>query len=114
MLGYPTTPPPPPRGARRLTAQPPTPKIWVNQGGGVPPPTAPKTVAHPLGSHIGWEQFPCGAHTWRTQIALREGGGGGTDAQRRGAAPHPPWQPWGSLRHRQGPAEGAGTKGEAK
>ena len=51
-LGYPPTPPP--RGARRLT-----PKVWVNQGGGTPPPTAPKTVAHPSGSHIRWQRPPC-------------------------------------------------------
>ena len=36
--------PPPPRGARRLTARPADP-----QGLGQPPPTAPKTVAHPSG-----------------------------------------------------------------
>ena len=50
MLGYP--PPPPPPGESS------TPKVWVNQDGGVPPPTAPKMVAHSSGSHIGWEQPP--------------------------------------------------------
>ena len=54
MLGYPLTPPPSSPGspaANRLTHRPPrfgsTP---------LPPRTAPKTVAHPLGSLIGWEQ----------------------------------------------------------
>ena len=28
------------------------------EGGGVPPPTAPQTVEHPSGSHIGWRRPP--------------------------------------------------------
>ena len=28
-------------------------------GWGSPPPTAPQTVEHPLGSHIGWRRPPC-------------------------------------------------------
>ena len=60
MLGYPPPPPPPP-GARQLTARPADPQ-GVGQlggGGGVPPPpTAPKIVAHPSGSHIGWQRPP--------------------------------------------------------
>ena len=43
----------PPPGARRLTARPADP-----QGLGQTPPTAPKTVAHPSGSHIGWRRPP--------------------------------------------------------
>ena len=63
MLGYPPTPPPP-RGAWRLTARPADPQgLGQPKGGGEapPPPTAPKTVAHPSGSHIGWRQPPCAA-----------------------------------------------------
>ena len=54
MLWYPPTPPP--RGARRLTARPADPKVWVNQGGGEgspppppPPPTDPKLSHTPRG-----------------------------------------------------------------
>ena len=44
--------------------------VWLNEGGGwgppppleggggPPPPTAPQTVEHPSGSHIGWRQPP--------------------------------------------------------
>ena len=38
-VGLPTDPP---RGAWRLTADLPTPKVWVNQGGGSPPQQPPK------------------------------------------------------------------------
>ena len=63
MLGYPTTPPPPP-GARQLTARPTDPQgLGQPRGGwGSPPPKAPKIVAHPSGSHIGWRRPPCMAH----------------------------------------------------
>ena len=58
MLGYPPTPPP--RGAWRLTARPADPQgLGQPRGGGAPPPpTAPKTGAHPSGSHIGWRRPP--------------------------------------------------------
>ena len=52
-------PPPPPRGTRRLTARPANPQgLGQPRGGGPlpPPPTTPKTVAHPWGSHIGWRR----------------------------------------------------------
>ena len=59
--------PPPPRGggARRLTALPADPKVWVNEGGGVPSPpsgarwgtpppsTTPEMVEHPSGLNPG-------------------------------------------------------------
>ena len=32
--------------------------VWVNEAPPPPPLTAPKTVAHPSGSHIGWRQPP--------------------------------------------------------
>ena len=66
--GVPTnpTPPPPPWGARRLTARPADPpRFGSTKGGGeppAPPPSTPKTVAHPSGSHIGWQQPPCRRH----------------------------------------------------
>ena len=56
------TDPPPPGEARRLTARPADPRgLGQPRGGGEgsPPPTAPKTVAHPSGSHIGWQRPPC-------------------------------------------------------
>ena len=60
MLGYPPTPPP--LGSPAADRPTPTPKVWVNQRGGrPPPPTAPKTVAHPSGSHIGWRRPPWSA-----------------------------------------------------
>ena len=37
--------------------------VWVNEKGAWGPPhplTAPKTVAHPSGSHIGWRRPPWG------------------------------------------------------
>ena len=50
-------------GARRKRC-----RVWVNEGGGPPPlrrglgspppPTAPQTVEHPSGSHIGWRPPP--------------------------------------------------------
>ena len=42
-------------------ADPPTPKVWVNEGGGEPPPhsTSPETVEHPSGVNLGWEQPLC-------------------------------------------------------
>ena len=47
MLGYPLTPP---WGAQRLTARPADPQgLGQPRGGSPPPPTTPKTVAHPLG-----------------------------------------------------------------
>ena len=71
MLGYPPTPP---RGARRLTARPADPQGLgqprgeggvpppLRRGVGVPPPpTAPQTVEHPSGSHIGWRRPPWAA-----------------------------------------------------
>ena len=76
MLGYPPPPPPPPGGggaaAYRPTRWPP--RFGSTKGGGVsppalggggvgvtppPPPTAPQTVAHPSGSHIGWRRPLC-------------------------------------------------------
>ena len=53
MLGY------PPRGAWRLTARPADPQGLGQPRGGGGGPTAPKTVAHPSGSHIGWRRPPC-------------------------------------------------------
>ena len=59
-VGVPTDPPPPPGSpaADRPTRQPPT--FGSTKGGGSY--TAPKTVAHPLGSHIGWQQPPWLVH----------------------------------------------------
>ena len=94
MLGYPPTlPPPPPPGslaADRPTRRPPRFGSTNGGGGGVPPPpTAPKTVAHTSGSHVGWRrppwspivQFPhSGLHldrciSYRPQGTKGEGGG---------------------------------------
>ena len=61
-VGVPTVPPSPPREAQRLTARPADPQgLGQPRGeeGSPSPPTAPQMVAHPLGSHIGWEQPPC-------------------------------------------------------
>ena len=69
-VGVPTDPP---RGAQRLTARPadpqglgqprggegPPPPPFGGGWGSPPPPTAPQTVEHPSGSHIGWRQPPC-------------------------------------------------------
>ena len=41
------------------------------EGGGVPPPpTAPQTVEHPSGSHIGWRRPPCLGHKKGGKVIL--------------------------------------------
>ena len=76
VFGVPTNPP---RGGWRLTARPTDPQdLGQPRGGwGSPPPTAPKTVAHPSGSHIGWRRPPWPgskwAPCWRAQQTMRCG-----------------------------------------
>ena len=38
-------------------------------GGPPPPPTAPQTVEHPSGSHIGWRQPPCKPIHWTQSLS---------------------------------------------
>ena len=53
MLGYPPSPPPPPPGEPGgRPPDSPTPKVWVNQGGGgTPPPLQPPKLSHTPRGH---------------------------------------------------------------
>ena len=69
-------PPPPPTPPGSLATDRPTrrpPRFGSTKVGGSPPPplTAPKTVAHPSGSHIGWRWPPWSAWRVRSGRALR-------------------------------------------